>query len=328
MILVFRKGCISKVSDILVSHNVTFSLVEHEDREIIFIENKSADRVCLQKIKSLDCFLKEVNVNNPFPLVSREYKSQSTEIKVNNRFLGAKEKMVIAGPCAIENYEQARDVIQFLLNHNINIIRGGLFKPRTSPYSFQGLRDNGVDIVRQLKKEMEFSFASEVLIPAQMEILEEIVDIWQVGTRSMANYDLLKELGRSKKPIILKRGIMATIEEWLLAAEYILKEGNSDVILCERGIRTFEPLTRFTFDINAIPVVKELSHLPIIADPSHAVGKRNWVLPLAKAALIAGADGIIVEVHPDPDKALSDSEQSLSFPQFEQLLRELKELNL
>ncbi|MCK5077507.1 MAG: 3-deoxy-7-phosphoheptulonate synthase [Calditrichia bacterium] len=264
--------------------------------------------------------------HNIYPLVSKKNINHCSVISIGDEKIGARDWSIIAGPCSIESYEHAYETIKYLTGKGIKIIRGGIYKPRKSPYDFQGLRENGIEIIKQLKEKFDFYFISEILSPEHIELLEPIIDIWQVGARSMANYELLKHLSVSSKPVLLKRGIMATIEEWLLAAEYLLQGGNENVILCERGIRSFEPMTRFTFDINAIPIVKDISHLPIIADPSHAVGKRNWVPPLAKAALISGADGIMVEVHPEPDKALSDSEQSISFEQFNKLLDEIASL--
>jgi 3-deoxy-7-phosphoheptulonate synthase len=327
LILIFQEKYRISLEKLLFSRNISFQhLPLNKDKVLFVIKEPMKLKECYAEIKGNPGFVKLVNVETPFPLVSREIKKDDSVIKIKDVSIGNGDWNIIAGPCSIENYEQAEKAIHFLTRNGVQLIRGGLFKPRTSPYSFQGLREEGVEIIKTLKQKYNFHFVSEILIPSQMEILDSIVDVWQVGTRSMANYDLLKELGKSPKPVLLKRGIMATIEEWLLSAEYILKEGNPSVILCERGIRTFEPLTRFTFDINAIPVVKELSHLPVIADPSHAVGKRNWVLPLAKAALIAGADGIIVEVHPDPDHALSDSDQSLDFRQFETLMQDIHKL--
>ncbi len=261
-----------------------------------------------------------------FPLAARKKEEKTTVVKIGDTSVGGGQWTVIAGPCSVESFEQAETIVEQLTGMGIKIIRGGLFKPRKSPYDFQGLREQGIGIIKELKKRFSFNFVTEILSPEHLEILDPVVDVWQVGARSMANYELLKILSRTSKPVLLKRGVMATIEEWLLAAEYILEGGNKDVILCERGIRSFEPMTRFTFDINAIPVVKELSHLPVIADPSHAVGRRKWVPPLAKAALVSGADGIMVEVHPDPPRALSDAEQSIYPRDFEALLKEIAEL--
>ncbi len=261
-----------------------------------------------------------------YPLAGKKEEQHQSVVILGNERIGADQWSVIAGPCLIESYEQAYKVVKFLTEKGIKLIRGGIYKPRKSPHDFQGMRENGVEIIKRLKHEFDFYFFSEILSPNHLEILEPIIDVWQVGARSMANYELLKILSETKKPILLKRGVMATIEEWLLAAEYLLNGGNEEVILCERGIRSFEPMTRFTFDINAIPAVKDLSHLPVIADPSHAVGIRKWVPPLARAALISGADGIMIEVHPEPEKALSDAEQSINFKEFEELLKSINTL--
>lgn len=326
MIILFEASAESEVAPVLRKYGIQFKKHLLKETLVYLIEQNKVEKSCIHQLQRIPGFKKIISLEIPYPLVSRRLHQHNTTVFIGSETIGGDGWQIIAGPCSIETPEQAEKTISFLVSHGVRIIRGGLYKPRTSPYSFQGLREQGVEIIRELKKKYSFYFVSEILVPHQMDILDDIVDVWQVGTRSMANYELLKILGKRGKPVLLKRGIMATIEEWLLAAEYVVKEGNPNVILCERGIRTFEPMTRYTFDINAIPVVKELSHLPIVADPSHAVGKRNWVSPLAKAALIAGADGIMVEVHPHPDAAWSDAEQSIDFQEFTALMTDIRML--
>jgi 3-deoxy-7-phosphoheptulonate synthase len=255
----------------------------------------------------------------PYQLVSREWQSNDTTFKVNGTEIG-KELLMIAGPCAVENKEQIFTISEFLSKQNIKFLRGGAYKPRTSPYSFQGLKTEGLILLRDAADKYNMGVVSEIMSIDKVDEFNEYVDILQVGTRNMQNYPLLRALGKVKKPILLKRGMSSTIEEWLLAAEYIVSSGNEKVILCERGIRTFETATRNTIDISAIPVVKMLSHLPIILDPSQGTGLREIVSPISAAAIAAGADGLIIEVHNQPEEALSDGEQSLFLDQFENLL--------
>jgi len=232
--------------------------------------------------------------------------------------------VVIAGPCAVEGEEQMVELALALKEAGAHVLRGGAFKPRTSPYSFQGLGEEGLRALRRAGDEAGLPVVSEALDTRHVELVAKYVDMVQVGARNMQNFPLLKEVGRAGKPVLLKRGFGCTIEEWLLAAEYVLLEGNWDVVLCERGVRTFEPSTRFTLDIAAVPAVRELSHLPVVVDPSHAAGRSSLVRPLARAALAAGADGVMVEVHPNPPAALSDGPQSLTLEEFEELVEELR----
>lgn len=261
----------------------------------------------------------------PYQLVSREWKKENTEFEVNGVIFG-KDLVLIAGPCAIENREQIFTISEYLSKLNIRFIRGGAYKPRTSPYSFQGLKTEGLKLIREAADKYQLGVVSEVMSVDKIEELEEYVDILQVGTRNMQNYPLLKALGKSKKPVLLKRGMSSTIEEWLLAAEYIVSSGNERVILCERGIRTFENATRNTLDIAAIPLIKSLSHLPIILDPSQGTGIRDLVSPVSAAAIAAGADGLIIEVHNQPNEALSDGDQSLYLDQLKDLMPTLKQI--
>lgn len=254
----------------------------------------------------------------PYQLVSREWKSQATTFNVNGVEVG-QDLIMIAGPCAVENEDQIYTISEFLSKRGVRFIRGGAYKPRTSPYSFQGLKKEGLELMRRAADEYQLGVVSEIMSTEQLDEFIENVDILQVGTRNMQNYPLLRALGKVKKPILLKRGMSSTIEEWLLAGEYILSGGNEQVILCERGIRTFETSMRNTLDLAAVSLVKQLSHLPVIVDPSQGTGVRELVEPMSVAAVAAGADGLIVEVHNQPEEALSDGEQSIYLDQFENL---------
>lgn len=261
----------------------------------------------------------------PYQLVSREWKSNDTTFNVNGVEIG-KELMMIAGPCALENEEQIFTISEFLSKQNIKFMRGGAYKPRTSPYSFQGLKTEGLVMMRKAADAHGLAVVSEIMSIDKVDEFNEYVDIFQVGTRNMQNYPLLRALSKNNKPVLLKRGMSSTIEEWLLAAEYIVSGGNEKVILCERGIRTFENATRNTLDLSAIPLVKQLSHLPIIVDPSQGTGVRELVCPMSEAAIAAGADGLIVEVHNQPTEALSDGEQSIYLDQLEKLIGKLSQI--
>lgn len=265
-----------------------------------------------------------IRILKPYKLASREFKDFDTTIKVKDIIIGGKEVIVMAGPCVVENEQQIFETAHQVKTLGAKILRGGAFKPRTSPYSFQGLGEEGLKLLAQAGKENGLAVVTEVMSVNQIDLIAKYTDIFQVGARNMQNFVLLKELGKIKKPILLKRGLSATIEELLLSAEYILSEGNYEVILCERGIRTFENYTRNTLDLSAIPAIKILSHLPIIVDPSHATGRWRLVSPMAKAAIAAGADGLIIEVHPDPKSSLSDGAQSLKLDTFAQLIKELR----
>ncbi|MCZ2147926.1 MAG: 3-deoxy-7-phosphoheptulonate synthase [Bryobacterales bacterium] len=263
-------------------------------------------------------------VISPYKLASRSFKPAGTRITVRGVEIGDDRVVAIGGPCSIESREQIERSAEQVARAGAKGLRGGAFKPRSSPYSFQGLGEEGLRLLRDAGDRYNLFVVSEVMDHTQIAMMSDYVDIFQVGARNMQNFNLLKELGKSRVPVLLKRGIAATVEELLLSAEYVMSGGNYDVILCERGIRTFESYTRNTMDISAIPVVKKLSHLPIMADPSHGTGRRDKVIPMARAAVAAGADGILVEVHPDPDRALSDGAQSLFPAQFEDLMRQLR----
>jgi len=261
---------------------------------------------------------------SPYKLASRHFKPAGTVIKIAAVEIGAGKIISMAGPCSIEDEAQIEACAEIVASAGAQVIRGGAFKPRSSPYSFQGLGEQGLRLLRSAADRHSLLVVSEVMDQVQIPLLLEYSDILQVGARNMQNFNLLRELGHCRKPILLKRGIAATVEELLLSAEYIMSGGNYEVILCERGIRTFETSTRNTMDISAIPVLKRLTHLPVIADPSHGTGKRDYVLPMARAAVAAGADGLLVEVHPDPDRALSDGAQTLRPDQFAQMMQQTR----
>jgi 3-deoxy-7-phosphoheptulonate synthase len=275
-------------------------------------------------LEVLDGVQEVLRITEPYKLASRTFKPDNTVITIDDVRIGGDEVVVMAGPCSAETEEQVETTTAAVKRAGAKVLRGGAFKPRSSPYSFQGLGEEGLRLLKSAADRHSLKLVSEVMDISQLELIERYSDILQVGARNMQNFTLLRELGHSRKPIMLKRGISATIEEWLLSAEYILSGGNSQVVLCERGIRTFENYTRNTLDISAIPVVKKLSHLPIIADPSHGTGRRDKVAPMARAAVAAGADGLIIEVHCDPDHALSDGAQSMFPAQFDRLMAELR----
>ncbi|MTI86046.1 MAG: 3-deoxy-7-phosphoheptulonate synthase [Firmicutes bacterium] len=269
---------------------------------------------------------KVVPIMQPFKLVSREIRNDSTLIKVKNAVIGGKQPVVIAGPCAVESRDQLLTAARRAAAAGATILRGGTFKPRTSPYSFQGLQEEGLMLMSAAAKESGLATVTEVIDEWSLELALGYVDMVQVGARNMQNFKLLQAVGRCQKPVLLKRGLSATIEEWLMAAEYVVSEGNPSVVLCERGIRTFEKYTRNTLDLSAVPLVKGLTHLPVIVDPSHATGKRELVAPMSMAAIAAGADGLLVEMHPDPQRALCDGHQSLSPDELDTLMLRIANL--
>jgi 3-deoxy-7-phosphoheptulonate synthase len=273
---------------------------------------------------ALDGVKETIPVTKPYKLVSRETHPQPTVITVGNVMIGGGKSVIMAGPCAIESEKQALTIARFVRKHGAQVFRGGAFKPRTSPYSFQGLGEDGLKILKKVREETGLLIVTEAIDHTNIELIEQYADIIQLGARNMQNYSLLRQAGHTTKPILLKRGFAATIEELLMSAEYIMAEGNTQVILCERGIRTFSDNTRNTLDLSAILSIKEASHLPVVVDPSHAAGRREYVIPLAKGAIAIGADGILVEVHNDPSHALSDGMQSLYPEQFAALMKEIK----
>ncbi len=269
---------------------------------------------------------KVVPVLQPYKLASRAYMDGPTVVKIGDLEIGSDAIHVIAGPCAVESREQLMEAAGIVQRYGATLLRGGAFKPRTSPYSFQGLERQGLEYLAEAREKTGLRVVTEVTDPRNLEMVAEYADVLQIGARNMQNFFLLREVARAGKPVLLKRGPSATIEEWLLAAEYILAEGNRDVILCERGIRTFESYTRNTLDLTAVPVIKYLSHLPVIVDPSHATGKWRYVEPMAMAAVAAGADGVMVEVHPNPEEALCDGQQSLTAANFNRMMQKLRDI--
>ncbi len=286
------------------------------------VGGKSMDK---RNLEVLDGVQEVIKISSSYKLVSRTFKAEDSVVTVKGKeVIGGKGLCLIAGPCTVESYERMRDTAAALKQTGVPIVlRGGAFKPRTSPYSFQGLGEEGLQILRSVADEFDMLIASEIMDISQLSLFLKYVDILQVGARNMQNFNLVKELGTIDKPVILKRGLSATIEEWLMSAEYIMSGGNRNVILCERGIRTYETATRNTLDLSAIPVVKKLSHLPVIVDPSHATGIRNKVAPMARASVAAGADGVMIEVHHCPEKAVCDGAQSLYPDQFSALVDDL-----
>lgn len=276
-----------------------------------------------EQLSSLDYIEGVVPILKPYKVVGRDFHPDKTIIRVGNVDIGGQKIFVMAGPCSVESEEQTIEVAQAAKAAGASILRGGAFKPSTSPYSFHGLGEEALKMLVTAKEVTGMPIVTEVMDTRDVELVARYADILQIGTRNMANFSLLQEVGMVKKPIMLKRGMASTIEEWLQAAEYIANKGNYNIILCERGIRTFETLTRNTFDISAIPALKELSHLPVVADPSHGTGKYKLVSPVAKAAVAAGADGLMIEVHPHPERALKDGPQSLTPDNFSQLMKEL-----
>lgn len=267
-----------------------------------------------------------VPITRPYKLVSREFRPEDTRVRLNGLEIGGDQVVVMAGPCAVESEEQMLRTGEAVQKAGATVLRGGAYKPRTSPYAFQGMEEEGLKIMARVREKTGLFMVTEVVNPSRVTLVEKYADIIQVGARNMQNFDLLRELGKARKPVLLKRGLSATIEEWLMAAEYIMSGGNYQIILCERGIRTFETYTRNTLDLSSIPLVKQLSHLPIIVDPSHGTGQRNLVAAMGRAAVAAGADGLMIEVHPEPDKALCDGPQSLDPRQFEEFMASVKKV--
>jgi len=301
-------------------------LLEGTERNVIAVigDERTIDIHVLNSFEGVE---KVMPVLAPFKLASKEHMKGKSAVRVTDTVVvGGQQIAVMAGNCAVESVETSLATAQAVQAAGAIIQRGGAFKPRSSPYSFQGLGEEGLLILREVKKQTNLPIITEILDPRHVELVAEHADILQVGTRNMQNFELLRELGSVRKPILLKRGMSATIEEFLMSAEYVLSSGNPNVILCERGIRTYETTTRNTLDISAIPVLKNMTHLPVIVDPSHAAGKRDYVPALAKAAIAAGADGLLLDVHPDPKKSLVDPDQALNFKQFEELMQEVRKI--
>lgn len=300
-------------------------LSEGRTNTVIGLVGENTSKVDARVFQLLEGVREVIKISSPYKLASRTFKSEDTIVEVSDDIqIGGNELIVMAGPCAVENKECLVTTAKEVKTAGAKILRGGAFKPRTSPYAFQGLGEEGLKYLRETADKNGMAVVSEVMEISQIELFLKYVDILQVGARNMQNFNLLKELGQTRKPVLLKRGLSATIKEWLMSAEYVLSGGNNNVILCERGIRTFETSTRNTLDLSAIPVVKSLSHLPIVVDPSHAIGVRDKIGPMARAAVAAGADGLIIEVHCDPASALCDGAQSLYPEQFNSLMKEIK----
>lgn len=323
MIIVMKPGASREQTDHVIDYlerlGLGVHLSEGVERTVIGAIGDES-RINKSNLEVLDGVEKVLPILKPFKLVSREFRSENSIVDVGGVPFGGEEIPVIAGPCSVENRDQIMATAEAVKKAGARLLRGGAFKPRTSPYSFQGLEEEGLKLLAEAGKEFDLPIVTEVMSPDAVDLVAEYADMLQIGARNMQNYNLLRAVGRSGKPVLLKRGIAATIEEWLMAAEYILAEGNFNVVLCERGIRTYETATRFTLDLNAVPVVKELSHLPIVVDPSHGTGKWSLVEPMSLAGIAAGADGLIIEVHPRPEEALSDGAQSLKPKHFQRLM--------
>ncbi len=330
MIIVFKKDAtedqIQHVIDRIHSLGLKTMVSKGIERTIVGVIGPE-EVVRLQPFEAFKGVEKVMSVLSPYKLVSKEFKKENSLIEINDKVVFGGEKIiVIAGPCSVESEKQLFEVAKRVRDAGASVLRGGAFKPRTSPYSFQGLGEDGLKMLKEASLRFNLPTVSEVMDSRDVPLVAKYVDILQIGARNMQNFNLLKEVGQTQKPVILKRGLSATIKELLMSAEYILSGGNFNVILCERGIRTFEDYTRNTLDLSAVPIVKNLSHLPIIVDPSHATGRWNLVAPLSKASIASGADGLLIEVHPNPEEALSDGPQQLKPEKFESLMRELKKL--
>ena len=328
MVIVMKKKATGEEIDQVIRWIESVGYQTHPSRgveqTIIGVVGDDRGKAQLKSLEYLPGVEKVVPILKPYKLASREGHMGDTIIRVGEVLIGGPEFVVMAGPCSVESDEQLMESAYIVKKGGAQILRGGAYKPRTSPYSFQGLEEEGLMLLKKVRERMGIPVVTEVMNTTEVELVEEVADILQIGTRNVQNFALLKKVGQARKPVLLKRGLMTTIEELLMSAEYILSAGNDQVILCERGIRTFETATRNTLDLSAIPVLKELTHLPVIVDPSHATGHWRYVGPLSKAALAVGADGLIIEVHPQPEKALCDGAQSLKPEKFYQLMEELK----
>lgn len=327
MIIEMKKGAkekeIKEVIKRIKELGFEFQLNVGKEKTVIAVLGSETGEINTQVFEVLEGVERVVRIMKPYKLASRDFKQEKTIVKVNNLEIGGDKFIVIAGPCAVESEEQILSCAKIVKEVGGKLLRGGAFKPRTSPFSFRGLGEEGLKLLAKAREMFDLPVVTEVLSPEDVFLVSNYADILQIGARNMQNYRLLETVGKAGKPVILKRGFASTIEEWLMAADYLLRE-NCQVILCERGIRTFNTSTRFTLDIGAIPVVKKFSHLPILVDPSHAAGDSEYVPFLAKAALAAGADGLLIEIHPNPKVALSDGPQSLNFENFKKLMNELK----
>lgn len=320
------KAKLQNVVEYLEAQGLRLHISEGVERTIIGLVGATQEQKNNLNAESLDGVEKVMPVVTPYKLASREFHPEDTVIRIGDLTIGGNELQVMAGPCAVESREQMLEVAEMVKASGAKILRGGAFKPRTSPYSFAGLEEKGLQFMAEAREKTGLKIVSEVMDPRSVEMVAEYCDIVQIGARNMQNFNLLREVGKINKPVLLKRGLSATIEEWIMAAEYILAGGNEQVIFCERGIRTFETFTRNTLDISAVPIIKSLTHLPIIVDPSHGTGKWRLVQPMARAAVAAGADGLMIEVHPDPLHAMSDGPQSLKPHKFDAVMEELQQM--
>ena len=329
MIIVMQAGATKRERDEVIRKIKELGYKPHvihgTTRDVIGAVGDERGKVVLQSIELMEGVENVVPILKPYKLASREVKKETSMIKISDTVtIGGKDIIVIAGPCAVESEEQIIEVAIAVKEAGAKILRGGAFKPRTSPYAFQGMKEDGLRLLAKAREETGLPIITEVVNPETAELVAEYADILQIGTRNAQNFELLKKLGQIKKPVLLKRGMSMTIQELLMSAEYILSEGNQSVILCERGIRTFETATRNTLDLSAIPVLKQKTHLPVVVDPSHATGNYQYVAPMSFAAVAAGADGLIVEVHPDPEHASSDGPQSLKPENFAAMMEKLR----
>ncbi len=315
---------IQEVCDSINRYGYTPHLIRGEERVVIGAVGHGDNKDHLQNLRAVPGVENVVPILQPYKIVSRELKKQKTTVRVGDLEIGGAEFIVMAGPCSVETREQLLETAKAVKAGGAQILRGGAYKPRTSPYDFQGLEEAGLKLLAEARELTGLKVVTEIITPEDVELVAEYADILQVGARNMQNFALLKKLGSAKRPVLLKRGMSSTIKELLLSAEYIASHGNDQVILCERGIRTFETATRNTLDLAAVPLLNELSHLPVIVDPSHATGKRSLVLPASKAAVAIGADGLIIEVHPRPQEAWSDGPQSLTLPDFADVMQVIR----
>ncbi|NLK95061.1 MAG: 3-deoxy-7-phosphoheptulonate synthase [Clostridiales bacterium] len=318
-----EKAEINKLTEALQKKGVEVNPVIGKDLMILGLVGDTS-KIDPSEVEAYRCVDKVMRVAEPFKKANKMFHPEPSIIDVNGQKIGGKKLAMVAGPCSVETEEQIVGIAEEVKKIGANFLRGGAFKPRTSPYSFQGLKYHGLELLKEAREKTGLPIVTELMSPYDIEVFERDVDVIQVGARNMQNFELLKELGKTSKPILLKRGLSATIEEWLMSAEYIMAGGNEKVILCERGIRTFETYTRNTLDLSAVPAVKKLSHLPVVIDPSHAAGKWWMVDPLAKAAVAVGCDGLIIEVHNDPDNAWCDGQQSIKPSVYGKLVEELK----
>lgn len=329
MIIVMKPGAkkesVQNIIRIIEENGLTAHLSDGKEVTIIGVVGDKT-KLMDQNLEIAEDVDKIVPVTESYKLANKKFHPEPSIIKVGNVSIGGDELVIMSGPCAVESEDQVMETAKAIKKAGAQILRGGAYKPRTSPYAFQGLEEDGLKLMKEAKDETGLAIVCEVTSLAAIEAAVKYVDMLQIGARNMQNFYLLKEAGKTGLPVLLKRGLSATIDEWLNASEYIIAEGNPNVVLCERGIRTFETATRNTLDISAVPVIKHKSHLPIIVDPSHATGVRKYVKPLAMSAIAAGADGLMIETHPNPACALSDGPQSLTFPQFEELCGEIRPL--